>query len=200
MEGFGQPQSFYRPVDVPLPMNGSALQTGPFTIWHPGHYRVSLQLKRRHPHREMECLADVGMPFKTSSATGRRTDCPPSGFPPTMIEWTLLDHGKRPSQNDAGGHAGEYSREFVGRTLGWCDLRRFHTYRFTARILNPNPNLALTEPRVLVDYDEAAGAIVSQLFFSLIGIGLGLIGLIGLVRLGWADARRRLLAARFRRS
>lgn len=178
--GFGAPDRSV-PATLDLPLDGSWAEAPAFRPHPPGSYRVSLELDRRFPHREMECLADVGSPEPASTAPGRRTDCPP-GFDPLGVEWRLLEDG-RPARlgYDFGPHAGEYSGATVGRSFVMVDLARGRTYQLRARTTDSPASSAVTRPRLRIAYGDMAELVVQALFWSALAILLAFVGAVLLI-------------------
>ena len=169
-----------RPVVLTLPSDGSWIESAPFRASITSSYRASLSLQRKYPHREMECLADVGSPFPRSTEPGRRTDCPP-GFSPAQLEWSLIEEG-RPAKRtyDFGQHAGEYTSDTVGRSLGAFVLHSGRSYVVRARLSEAPTQLWATGPKLQLTFDDTAWLAVPASIFSLVSAMLGLVGL-GLV-------------------
>lgn len=163
--GFGAPDRS-RPVLMELPLDGRWVESATFRAAPPGGYRASLLLDRRHPHREMECLADVGFPSPTSGTPGRHPDCP-AAFRPLVVEWTLLENGlpAKPTY-DFGLHAGEYSGDTVGRSFATFDLARGVPYRVRARVIDAADAVTITRLRLQLAYDDMARLLVRSLFWS----------------------------------
>ena len=169
-----------RPVVLALLSDGSWIESAPFRASITSSYRASLSLERKYPMREMECLADVGSPFPRSTEPGRRTDCPP-GFSPAHLEWSLIEEGVPANQTyDFGPHAGEYTSDTVGRSLGSFVLRSGRTYVVRARLSGAPTQLWATGPKLELAFDDMASLAVPASFFSLVAGVLGLVGL-GLV-------------------
>lgn len=166
------------------------IEGAPFRASIGGRYRASLSLERKYPQREMECLADVGMPFPTSTASGRRTDCPP-GFSPAQLEWSLIEKGHPASPTyDFGHHAGEYSSATVGRSLGIFMLRPGRSYVVRARLSGAPIQLWATGPKLELAFDDVASLIVKALFFSAVSGVLGVVGLGLVIAALWGVVRR----------
>ena len=169
-----------RPVVLALLPDGNWIESAPFRASITSSYRASLSLERKYPHREMECLADVGSPFPGSTEPGRRTDCPP-GFSPAQLEWSLVEEGRPAKQtSDFGPHAGEYTSDTVGRSLGSFVLRSGHTYVVRARLSEAPIQLWATGPKLELAFDDMASLAAPASFFALVSAVLGLVGL-GLV-------------------
>ena len=188
-KGFGAPDHS-RPVVLALPSDRRWIESAPFRASPGGRYRASLLLERKYPHREMECLADVGMPFPTSTESGRRTDCP-AGFSPSRLQWNLIEDGRAANLTyDFGGdHAGEYASATVGRSLGIYMLRQGPSYVVRALLREAPSQLWTTRPKLELAFDDMASLIVQALFFSvmsgiigLVGLGFGIAALLGFVR------------------
>lgn len=175
-KGFGAPDHS-RPVVLVLPSDGRWIESAPIHASPGGRYRASLSLERKYPRREMECLADVGMPFPTSTESGRRTDCP-AGFSPSQLEWNLVEDGRATNRTyDFGDHAGEYASATVGRSLGIFMLRPGPSYVVRARLRDAPSQLWTTRPKFELAFDDMASLVVQALFFSAISGVMGLIGL-----------------------
>lgn len=165
-----------------LPLDGRWVQSPPFRPSPGGSYRASLQLDRRHPHREMKCLADVGTPSAASSENGRHSDCPP-GFEPIQVEWVLVRDGRPISASYAfGPHAGEYGGDFVGRSFGTYRLYSGAQYRLGARIVAAPRSAAVTRPRIVLAYDQMTDLIFMTLLWSVAALLLAGWGAWRLVR------------------
>lgn len=174
--GFGAPDRS-QPVNMTLRRDGGWVKSTSFLAAPPGFYRVSLTLSRKFPQREMECLADVGMPFPLSTESGRRTDCPP-GYSPLHLSWIVLEDGKPLSRSgEFGEHAGEYSGTTVGRSLEGFELRRGRKYEVHVRVIEAPERLWTTDPKVRLAYNDVAGLIVRALLCSILS---GLLGATGL--------------------
>lgn len=187
--GFGA-ADHSRPVAIALQPGSRWVTTGPFRASPPGRYRASLSLGRKYEHREMECLADVGMPYPTSTESGRRTDCPPS-FPPSNLEWVLLEDGRPAAQTYAfGKHAGEYSSASVGRSLGIYDLRPGRSYVVRARLTNAPQEVWTTAPKLELAFDDMASLLVRTLFFSALSVVMGVAGIALLIAESWRLVRK----------
>ena len=187
-EGFGA-QDHSRPVVLVIPSDGSWIESAPFRASPGGNYRASLSLERKYAHREMECLADVGMPFPASTESGRRTDCPP-GFSPSELDWNLFENGRAVGPTYAfGDHAGEYASATVGRSLGIYRLRQGPSYVVRARLRGAPTQLWTTRPKLELAFDDMASLAVQALLFSVVsgitglaGLGFGLTALLGFIR------------------
>ena len=173
--GAGQPDHS-RALLLDLDTTGHWVSSPPFKAWLPGGYSASLELDRRYPHREMECLAGVGMPDPASSRSGPRADCPP-GFTRTNLEWQILQDGQRITpRGDVDDHSGEYSDATVGRSLGWLDLKKGATFVVQARLIGPSDKLAVARPRLRIGYNDVETLIVQGFFFSAIALILAVTG------------------------
>ena len=183
--GFGQPRTRTLPVNFDLPTNGQWTQSEPFYAGVAGKFRASLLLERTLPFRELECLADVGMPYPRSTASGRRTDCP-AGYNPTVLEWAVVEQGKPvPLNYSFGEHAGTYSSADVGRDLGLLQLRYFRSYVARARIVRGSQALEATHPKFQLAFEGSPfpeDYLVQTALVSLVAIGLGLTGTAKLAR------------------
>jgi hypothetical protein len=183
--GFGQPRTRTLPVSFDLPATGQWIQSKPFYAGVAGNFRASLLLERKLPFRELECLADVGMPYPHSTASGRRTDCP-VGFSPTVLEWAVIERGKPVQLNYSfGDHAGRYSAADVGRDLGVLELRYFTSYVARARIVGGSQALAATRPKFQLAFEGSPfpeDYLIQTALVSLVAIGLGLTGTAKLAR------------------
>jgi hypothetical protein len=179
-----------RPVVVNIRQDGEWAGSGPFRAPLPGRYRASLSLSRKYAFREMECLADVGMPFPHSTASGRRADCPPAFFP-GRLDWVLVERDRPVDRSyDFGPNAGEYSTSSVGRSLGIFVLRRGATYTVRARISGAPPQLWATRPQLELGYDDTFTLVAMGRLVLMVVVLLGLIGLTLLLSALWSVRRR----------
>ena len=190
IKGFGA-LDYGRPALVTLRHDGGWVESAPFSAT-PGLYRAPVSLNRKYPQREMECLADVGMPFPLSTEGGRRTDCPP-GYSPLQLSWIVLEDGKPSGRSgNFGDHAGEYSDAAVGRSLGSVELRRGRSYKMRVRVIEAPEKLWATNPTVSLAYGDMTGLVVGSLFFSVLSGALGVTGLwllLAAVRMGELTGR-----------
>lgn len=187
-KGFGAPDRS-RPLVLALPADGRWIESTPFRASIGGDYRASLTLERKYPHREMECLADVGMPLPTSTESGRRSDCP-TGFTPAQLQWSLIEEGRPARQTyDFGQHAGEYGSDTLGRSLGIFELRPGRSYVVRARLSGAPPQLWTTGPKLELAFGDMASLIVQALLFSAASGAMGLIGLGYLIAAAWKALR-----------
>lgn len=163
-------------VVLNLRQDGAWVRSAPFRPETTGHYRVSLELKRRFPHEVMECLADVGAPYPNSGEPGRRTDCQ-VGYAPGQLEWSLQENGRPATWSAFPPYSGEYSRDTVGRSVSAVDLDRRSIYVLRARLRGASPAMATVEPTFRIAFDDMASLIVSALFYSVAAFAVAFAGL-----------------------
>jgi hypothetical protein len=170
------------PIDMRLSRDGRWVVSKPFRPFPAGSYRASLEMNGKYRRKDMMCLADVAMPVSPSGEGDRPTDCPPQ-FSRVEIEWTIEQNGEPlPLQYDFGRHAGEYSGDVVGRSLGGFDLNSREAYVFRARVVRAPAATWATTPRVKLSYDDGAGLAVRALFVWGASFVMGLVGLAIAVR------------------
>ena len=165
-----------RPVALSISPNGQWVSSRPFRPQEQGNYIASLWLRRRYPDKEMECLADVGIPDPANAVIHPPNDCPPALFP-ASLQWTLIEDGHPVAQTLSGrDHLGGGDAARISRWLGTYSLDRRRTYVVRARFINAPPTFAATAPILDLQFADLPSLIVKDLLFSFGSLLLGVLG------------------------
>ena len=169
-----------------LELNGDdKITSSEFRVQETRGYRAVLEIDRKFPFRETECLLGVGMPDPLSSRSGLRTDCP-SDFPPADLEWAIMKDGRPlPIAGKVPAHDGKYGNDTIARELGFVALRNGQLYSAEAQLRHSNTNLKQAAPRLIIylnpDDQNPEGAILAVGFKFVLSVLFALAGVASLI-------------------